>query len=139
MCKNPHSCSSDKLINLRMPRLTRSSPAVASLASMVQLKLNAGAAWRTRAQRTPVSAVLPGPGGAVPPGHVNDTDGVTCQCPGPCTAVRAETGQMRRRCCGRAVLVAYWLILHRTTPPVLTSHPVFKSAFCVHVDISTFM
>lgn len=41
---------------------------------MVKLKMNAGVGLGTRAQRTSVSAVLPDPGGAILPGHVNGTD-----------------------------------------------------------------
>lgn len=53
-------------------------------------------------QTTPVSALLPDPGGGgdIPPGHSNKTDRVTCRCPAPHTAVRPKTGVGRRRCSG---------------------------------------
>lgn len=87
------------------------------------------------------SAPLPDPGGGgdVPPGHVNETDDVTCQCPGPSTAVRGQSGERRRSCSGnvgRAILVAYWLILPSATPTTPTSYPVFKCVFFFYIYIS---
>lgn len=113
--------------------LTTSSPAVACLASMVKVQINTGVGLRTRAQRTSASAVLRDPGGDIPPGHVNDTDRVTCQYPGPRRAVRAQTGVRRRRCprnVGRAMVGAYWLILHTTTPK--TSRHIRFLKYCIY-------
>lgn len=84
-------------------------------------------------QTTSASALLPDPGGGgdIPPGHGNETDRVTCQCPALHTAAWASTGAGRRGCSGNvagAIIAPHWLIQQTTTPMTLTSYPVVASA-----------
>lgn len=80
-------------------------------------------------QNGPLSA-LPAPGGGVPPGHVNETDRLTCQCPRTHTrreqAGSAEGGGWsgRDRNVVKQLLVAHWLSLQEHPPKLHASYPV---------------